>query len=147
VTRFEERLEIDRPIDEVFDFLADLSTTAEWDPGILEARRGEDGPIGVGSTFHLVASFDGRRVGLTYTTTFYDRPRRFVVDGVGPRFHGVDDIRFADTGDGRTVVLYLANLKLTGIAKLAQPFVAGRFDALVRTAVAGLVRTLERPGG
>jgi carbon monoxide dehydrogenase subunit G len=143
MARIEERLEVDRPIEEAFDYLADFSTTAEWDPGIVEARRGEDGPIGVGSTFHLVSEFNGKRLRLTYVMTEYERPRRFVVVGDGPSFHGVDDIRFTDAGGGRTVIFYRADLKLTGLAKLAAPFMGGRFAELGRKAIAGLRAALD----
>jgi carbon monoxide dehydrogenase subunit G len=144
MTRIEERLEVDRPIEEAFDYLADFSTTAEWDPGIVEARRGEEGPIGVGSTFHLVSRFKDRELRLRYVMTEYDRPRRFVVVGDGPRFHGVDDIRFSDAGEGRTVILYIADLRLTGLARLAEPFMGGTFAELGRNAVAGLKAALSR---
>lgn len=143
MTRIEERIEVARPIEEAFDYLADFSTTAEWDPGIVEARRGEDGPIGVGSTFHLVSEFNGRQLPLTYVMTEYDRPRRFVVVGDGSTFHGVDDIRFTDAGDGRTVILYIADLKLKGLAMLATPFMGGKFAELGRKAVAGLRVALD----
>jgi len=40
-----------------FDFVADFSSTQEWDPGIQAARRLDDRPIGVGSRFELVSRF------------------------------------------------------------------------------------------
>jgi hypothetical protein len=110
----------------------------------VEARRGEDGPLGVGSTFHLVSEFKGRRLPLVYTMTEYDRPRRFVVVGEGDTFHGVDDIRLSDVGEGRTVVLYLADLRLKGLARLAEPFMGGTFAKIGRDAVAGLRAALAR---
>jgi uncharacterized protein YndB with AHSA1/START domain len=64
---------------EVFDYLADFSSTAEWDPGVSEAWRLTGEPLRVGARFHVVASFLGRGVTLEYRTVEIDPPRRVVL--------------------------------------------------------------------
>ena len=54
------------PPDEVFAYLSDFSSTEEWDPGVVEAERVGDAPVGEGTEFRLVAEFLGRRIPLTY---------------------------------------------------------------------------------
>lgn len=50
---------------------------------------------------------------------------------------------------GGTHLTYVADLRLTGLAKLAEPFLGGAFDAMGKRAVAGLEAWLsdtpERP--
>lgn len=136
-------IEVPVSVDDAFDFVADFSTTETWDPGIVEGRRVDDGPIGIGSTFDVVADFGGQRLPLRYRITEYERPSRVVLVGEGSRFRGVDDIRFSPTAGG-TRIDYLADLRLRGPARIAEPFMRGRFEQLSDDAVEGLSRTLAR---
>src|SRR6188472_4658947 len=56
-----------------FDFVADFSTTQEWDPGIQAAKRLDDRPIGVGSRFELVSRFGSTEQTIVYEIAAYDR--------------------------------------------------------------------------
>jgi carbon monoxide dehydrogenase subunit G len=131
-----------RSPEEVFDYLADFSTTAEWDPGIVSASRTDGGPIGVGSTFDLVSNFRGRKIPVKYEITEYNRPHRFVIVGENPRFKGIDTIRILPEGDG-TRVDYTADFRMKGLAKLFEPFLGGVFEKLSVEALDGLVETLD----
>ena len=42
---------IDRPIDEVFAFLADGTNDAKFSPRVLEIKKTTDGPAGVGTVY------------------------------------------------------------------------------------------------
>ncbi|TLF78397.1 SRPBCC family protein [Nocardia cyriacigeorgica] len=56
---------IDRPVDVVFDYVADQTNAPAWQDGLVEVRRTTDGPIGVGTRHLAVRSFLGRRLELT----------------------------------------------------------------------------------
>ena len=133
---------VPRPPAEVFDYLADFSTTEEWDPGIVRATRTSEGAIGVGATFDLVSIFRGREVPVTYEITEYDPPNRFVIVGSNQRFTGIDEISFSPEGDG-TRIHYTADFRMKGIAKLFEPFLGGVFEKLSAEAMEGLVETLD----
>ena len=45
--------------EDAFAYMADFSNARFWDPSVSEARRERHGPVGLGSTFHLVARFAG----------------------------------------------------------------------------------------
>ena len=130
-----------RPPEEVFDYLADFSTTEEWDPGIVTAEKTSDGPVGLGSTFHLVSNFRGREVPVTYQITEYEPTSRFVIVGTNKNFTGTDTIEISPSGDG-TRVDYTADFRMKGIAKLIEPFLGGVFDNLSEEAMDGLEKTL-----
>jgi hypothetical protein len=53
--RFEGTVVIDRPIDEVFAFLADGENDKRFSPRVLEIEKATDGPPGVGT----IAPVDG----------------------------------------------------------------------------------------
>lgn len=133
---------VPRPAEEVFEYLANFETTAEWDPGIISATRTSDGPIGVGSTFDLVSDFRGRRIPVTYEITVYEPSSRFVIVGRTKQFTGTDDIRVSPEGDG-TRIDYTADFQMAGIARLVQPFMGGIFEKLSVEAMKGLEQTLS----
>jgi carbon monoxide dehydrogenase subunit G len=127
---------------EVFAHLADFSNTAEWDPGVAEATQTSEGPVGLGSTFDLVALFRGRRVPVRYEVTLYEPSSRVVLVGRNKNFTGTDDIGVEAEGDG-TRVSWNADFQMNGPAKLLQPFLGGVFEKLSIEAMEGLERTLS----
>jgi uncharacterized protein YndB with AHSA1/START domain len=71
---------IERPAEEVWDYFTDVANDPEWNPSAIKARKTSDGPLGVGSTFHVVRKMSGP-MKLEYTE--YSRPLRWAVRGVG----------------------------------------------------------------
>lgn len=125
----------------VFDAVADFSSSADWDPGVLVARRirgGSPVPEGVGAQYDLTVTFRGRSSEMRYTTTRYERPSVVVLEGVGPRIAAVDTIEVEPSPKGGARITYTADLRLTGLAKLAQPFLAGAFEQMGRNAIDGM---------
>lgn len=143
MTTLRESIEVERSQEEAFDFVADFSTTAEWDPGIAEATRVGERPIGVGTRFEVVALFNGRRLPLVYEITSFERPARVVLHGSGSGFDGIDEITFAPGRERRTRIAYTAEIRLKGLARLAEPFMGGRFEEMARKAVGGLRSKLD----
>ena len=90
MTKVSKSVFVPRPTEEVFTYLADFTNTAEWDPGVAEATKTSDGPVGFRSTFDLVTIFRGRRVPVTYEVTVYEPARRVVLVGRNKNFTGID---------------------------------------------------------
>ena len=147
-----EIIEVSRELESSFDAVADFSNAVMWDPGVIAAeqtREGEASPSGVGAEYQLTVTFRGRESVMTYRTMEYRRPSRVVLEGIGPRIAARDTIEFESMQGGGTHLTYVADLRLTGLAKLAEPFLGGAFDAMGKRAVAGLKAWLsdtpERP--
>jgi uncharacterized protein YndB with AHSA1/START domain len=66
---------INRPIDEVFDFVADERNEPKYNPQMTLAEMVTQGPIGVGSKFHCVMT-GARAADMTIEYTEFDRPRQ-----------------------------------------------------------------------
>lgn len=139
----ERTVETGCPQERAFDFVADFSTTQDWDPGIAKARRLDDGPIGKGSRFELVSRFGSKEQTIVYEITAYDRPNSVTLAGDGKTFHGTDVISFAARERGGTRVTYVADLGLKGLAAVALPFIGGKLDQMSDRAVAGLKGALD----
>lgn len=130
-----------RPRPEVFAYLADFTTVAEWDPGIVASRL-DTGDGGVGSVYAVTAAFRGREVPMTYEVVGLAAPERIVVRGTGKAVDAIDTIECFDH-DGGTRVVYTAEFRLKGVVRLAAPFLRGVFRRLGETAMGGLDRALN----
>lgn len=43
---------INRPVEDVFNYVTDMSNDPSWHTDVLEARKTSEGPVGVGTTWH-----------------------------------------------------------------------------------------------
>jgi carbon monoxide dehydrogenase subunit G len=125
---------------DVFTYVADFATVAEWDPGIASARR-VAGDGGVGTRYEVEATFAGRRVPMTYEVVEHDPPTRIVLRGAAAALDAVDDIRFEEW-EGGTRVTYRADFTLKGPLRFLSLPMRPLFARLGRKAVAGLGRAL-----
>ena len=71
MAKFESSIVINRPVEEVFALLSNQENNPKWQAESLEVKKTSDGPIGVGTTFHSVGQFLGRRVEGEYEVTEY----------------------------------------------------------------------------
>jgi carbon monoxide dehydrogenase subunit G len=84
VARVEHTVVVERPPDEVFAFLTDLSNVPEWQSGAVAVRE-PDGELGVGTTYVQVLQFLGRRFEATLEVVEFEPGRRFSLRSVsGP---------------------------------------------------------------
>ena len=141
-------IEVDQGPEQAFDAVADFSSSAAWDPGVEEARRireGDEAAAGVGAIYQLKVTFRGRESEMTYRTTEYRRPSRVVLEGIGPKVAATDTIEFEPVSGGGTRITYVADLRLIGLAKIAEPFLKGEFDAMGTRALAGMRSWFSAP--
>jgi hypothetical protein len=139
VTRIESRL---APA-AAFDYMADFANARLWDPSVSEARLESAGPVGPGSTFHVVSRFAGRDVPLLYMITAHEPVRRVVLEARKPGFVSRDTITVEPAADGTCVVNYDALLELRGVRRLFDPILQRLFNGIGRQATAGLQAALN----
>ena len=135
--RYDREIEVAGEPEAVFAYLADFENSAEWDPGIVEARRLSAEPTAVGSRFEVIALFRGRPQRFEYVVTEYEEGRRIVLKGEGEKALSDDTITVGG-GGGRTRVGYRADLRLKGIYRVAEPFLRSTFARLGDDALDGL---------
>jgi Polyketide cyclase / dehydrase and lipid transport len=137
MARYTTSVRSPKPAEEAFAYLSDFSTTAEWDPGVIEAERLSAGPLGEGSEFRVVAEFIGRRVPLTYIVTAYEPPRRIVLRGESSTVISLDEIT-VDRANGGALVTYDARLSLKGPLRVVDPLLGLAFRRTGDRAAAGI---------
>ena len=79
---------------------------------------------------------------MEYAKTELQPNERVVLAGHGSNVAAVDDIRFSATERG-TRIDYTADIRLTGLWRLVEPFAGGAFKKIGREAREGMQRTLD----
>jgi len=64
--------------------------------------------------------------------------------GEGKKARSVDEIGFEPAGRG-TRIVYVADIRLKGIARVAEPLLAPTMNRMADDALAGLKSVLDRP--
>ena len=67
---------IDRPVGEVFDFVAEPSNEPKWHFDVREVVRPKQGPIALGTTYEWIVRFLGMKKYVGEVTAF--EPNRFI---------------------------------------------------------------------
>jgi len=137
MARFIDAIDLPVPVEDAFQYLADFSNTAEWDPSVMSAERLDDGEIGPGSRFRVCVGFAGQTLALDYEITVFEPPTRLVLRGGDAQVESVDEVTLAPRGTG-TRVTYEARIELRGLRRLADPLVHLLFQRVGQLAARGL---------
>lgn len=74
--QFEATVVIDRPIEEVFAFLADGENDPKFSPRVLEIRKTTEGPPGVGTVYASTVKDAGMKTQREFKLTEFEPPTR-----------------------------------------------------------------------
>lgn len=118
----EDSIIIERPLAEVFAFIADQTNAPRWQPDIIEVRRITGDAIGIGTKHTAVRKFMGRRMELTNEYIGF-------VPNYEVTFSGDGSVRFqtsyfTESVDGGTKVMCRMQMEPGGLLGLAEPLIA-----------------------
>lgn len=140
--RIQRTVTVDRPLDRVFAYLVDFTTTTEWDPGTVETTL-LSGTGEVGSTYRNVSKFMGKQTELVYAVIDLEPGRRFALRGENKTVIAHDTMTFSGD-EQQSTVTYEARFDFQGVAKLVAPLLAPALKKLGDDAEKGLRTALER---
>lgn len=123
MSRIRGSIEIFRPVEEVFDTVADQRNEVHYNPRMTTSAKVTKGPIGVGTTFQATVLHRGRPLDMTIEYTAFDRPRRLTSRSVMAGAVVQGSVR-CDPIEGETRLSWDWQLSLSGLARLAGPLVA-----------------------
>ena len=138
---FANTVTIERPVHDVFAFVADPENIPRWNYAIVETRKTSDGPVGVGSTYRQTRSLPTRSEETVHVTEFAPDHRFTLRGDLGP-FVGTLSYEFEDLG-ARTRLTNSAHLEGRGVMKLAAPLATRRVQDAVAANLGALKRLLE----
>jgi uncharacterized membrane protein len=146
VARAEHTVVVERPPDEVFRFLTDLSNVPDWQSGAVEVRA--PASVDVGATYVEVLKFLGKRIEATLEVTEFEPGRRFSVRAVsGPMPFQVRHRLEPQNGGAATRIHVELEGEPGGVFRLAEPLVMRNAQRQIEGDFATLKRMVEAGGG
>ena len=117
-------IQINRPVGEVFEFLADQTNAPRWQDGLIEVRRETEGAIRVGTRHTAVRRFLGRRLELSNEYVRFEPQRQITFTGAsGPMTFEMTYATEPAAMDGTKVTGHMT-MNQRGLLGLADPLVS-----------------------
>ena len=142
MAHIEGEIVIARPVEEVFDFVADERNEPRYNPDMLRSEQVSDGPIGPGTRFEAEMRLRGGTTPMSIEYTAYDRPRRIGSTShlSTMEIHGT--LTFEPVPAGARLC-WAWDIEPRGFLKLVSPLVAMMGGRLERRIWTGLKHELE----
>ena len=144
--RFRNTVTIDRPVEEVFTFLAAFENVPTWNYAIEETIKTSAGPVAAGATYRQIRSIP-RRAEEEFEVTLFEPPSRIAIRGqIGP-FRTRATYVLEPVGRA-TRLINEVDLEPSSLAlKLVAPLAIPRVKAGVARNLGKLKQLLERGAG
>ena len=142
MARIRDEIEIDRPVDAVFDFVTDGRNEPKYNREMLRSDKLTDGPIGAGTLFRAVHTSARGPVEMIVKVTEFDRPRRMASTTTMTWAEVRGALTFAPSGSG-TRMHWEWEVRPKGLAKMLTPVVGVVGRRSERACWEGLKRYLE----
>ena len=142
--QFEATAEVNRPVEEVFAFLAEGTNDPKFSPRVQEITKTPEGPTAVGTVFTSTVKDAGMKTGRTFRITEFEAPHRIRWTETSKNTVTADEGGYdlEATGPGTTKVRIFNVLEGHGIGKLVVGFALGAarkdapgFGQRIKTAV------------
>lgn len=142
----QREIAVERSVADCYRYLADFSTSEQWDPGVRRAEKRTPGAPREGSRFALELDVLGRSVAAEYALQQTVPDRHLALSGSGEGFSVVDRMDFTDLGPRRTRIRYRADMTLDSPPAALRPLLSAWGARLADNAMQGLTRALEQDG-
>jgi len=139
---FQNTLMIQRPVDDVFAFLADFENIPTWNYAIVQTKKTSPGPVGVGTTYRQLRSIPDRSQEGFEVTVFEPATRLEVHGDIGP-FTATISYLLAPVGDGTQLINVVDLESASGAVRLLAPLATSRVKAAVAANLDRLKQLLE----
>jgi hypothetical protein len=146
MSRIRGSVDIARPVEDVFDFVADQRNEPSYNPRMTSSTMLTDGPVRVGTRFGATVQSGGKPRDVTIEVTGFDRPRRIASRSVmaGAVVDGC--VRFEPIPDG-TRFSWDWDVTVAGAGRFAAPLITLIGDRQERAIWTALKRRLEDTDG
>jgi len=140
--RLQRIVTVEKPLDKVFAYLSDFTTTTEWDPGTVKTVL-TSGDGGFGTEYLNTSTFAGRETQLSYVVQELVPNERISLHGENKTVVAHDTMTFRATGND-TEVTYVADFTFKGIGRFIAPLMKRAFTQLGDEAQTGMAAALAR---
>lgn len=138
----ERSIFINRPPEDVFDFMSDPTNDVKWRDSAVSAEWTSEAPHGVGSTLRSVDKILGREMESAAEIIAWDRPNLWGQKSVGGPMPFEMTVKFEAKGQGTQLTLS-GSAEPGGFFKLAEGLVRKQLLNQFDTDLNGLKRVME----
>jgi uncharacterized protein YndB with AHSA1/START domain len=141
---FHLSIEVDRPVTEVFAFLADMRNHPQEEGSkVLLVEKTTPGPVGIGTRYReIVQMLPLLRVEMISEVTRYEPNQRVEITWHGGGMEGVLAYSFESHNGGTSLALH-ETVTPKGLMRLVEPVVRRSFGQTLVNRLHGVKRTLE----
>lgn len=120
--KFTKSIFINRPQQDVFDFLSNPSNLAKWASVVEFAEWTSTGTPGIGSTYKQVVKFLGRNSETVFEITSWDPPNRYSYRSINipPPAESIESVITLAPKENGTQLTFDAQLGAVGFFKFAE---------------------------
>jgi polyketide cyclase/dehydrase/lipid transport protein len=138
---------IDKPVDEVFQFVAvrHRENHSRWDVQVSRLEPETPGPMALGSRFRIVRRNFGREESRTFEITDWQPPRRMTMTTSAPAFDLSLRGDFLAVEGGRTKHVLTGEASIGGVRGLLAPLMKRKFQHDIEQNL-GRIKTLVEAG-
>ncbi len=144
--RVEESVEINRSVEEVYEYVADPENLPGWSSTVLEVHKEAQGELREGERFTTVAKFLGRRFETPMEVTVHEPPRRHSDRSTGGPFEQEYTLILEETSGGGTHLTQVAEGEPGGFFRLVGPLLEMAGKRQFRADLENLKDLLEARG-
>ena len=138
VIEFETSIRIERPLPDVFAFVADLENVPRWNYFVVEVSKTSEGLPGVGATYHQRRKTDSQEL----RVVAFDPDRSVTIETISPSRPEFSRTMTFSEEDGATLLVDRWKLD-TGHPGFLQKLARGRIRSAVRENLRKLKELLE----
>jgi carbon monoxide dehydrogenase subunit G len=140
VIKHQHQVFIQKPLEDVFRYMDDVSREHEWQPNITEASKEPPGETAVGTRKRYMSLFLGKRIENTYVTKIFDRNRHVVYETTPDSvLQARAELRWEVEGDGTRVTMGFQG-KVGGVLRFVPK---GILDATYKNELASTLDLLK----
>jgi uncharacterized protein YndB with AHSA1/START domain len=123
MTLVSDEVQIHRPIEEVFDFLADGTNNSLWQSKTVTTAQVDDDLLGVGTSFQQLTRHPlGFIVPSNYRVIEFDRPHNLKLVTTSPSpMHPVETFSLTEKGKSITLLSCSVEYRLRGMTRMLSP--------------------------
>jgi Polyketide cyclase / dehydrase and lipid transport len=122
MARIEGEIVIGRPVDAVFDYVADQRNEPQYNPQMVRAQKMTAGPVGKGTQFRSAVVSRGRTAEMLIECTGYDRPKLCATTTTMAQANISYTLRFEPVAAG-TRMRWSGRVRPKGVFRLLGPLI------------------------
>lgn len=135
--------EINRPADEVFEYIADMSNNPKWQKGMKACEWTSEPPLRLGSTYDQEAGFLGKTIRSSFEVTEFEPGALIRIKTTGGSMPIDVTRKVTPLGDGRARVEAIVRGDSSRVFRIAAPLMKPMVKASVKKDYARLKALLE----